>query len=38
MPRPEEAAALAEEAKRLIAETEADVAGATAAVEAAIGG
>ncbi|HVM42212.1 MAG TPA: glutamate formimidoyltransferase [Gemmatimonadales bacterium] len=38
MPRPEEAATLAAEAKRLIAETEADVARATAAVEAAIGG
>jgi len=38
MPRPEEAAALGAEAQRLIAETEADVARATAAVEAAIGG
>lgn len=37
MPNPAEAAPLADEAKRLIVETEADVARATAAVEAAIG-
>jgi glutamate formiminotransferase/formiminotetrahydrofolate cyclodeaminase len=38
MPNPAEGAPLAEEAKRLIAETDGDVARATAAVEAAIGG
>ncbi len=38
MPRPAEAAALAEAAKRLVAETDAEVARAAAAVEAAIGG
>jgi hypothetical protein len=37
MPDPTEGMPLAEEAKRLIAEAEADVARATAAVEAAIG-
>ena len=38
MPNPAEGAPLAEEARKLIAEAEADVARATAAVEAAIGG
>ncbi len=38
MPDPAEGAPLAEEARRLVAETDADVARATAAVEAAIGG
>ena len=37
MPNPSEAAPLVDEARRLIAEAEADVARATGAVEAAIG-